>query len=164
MDCKAKFTIPVDLYLCRGVGTDFELGRQKFFYKETKKFCTIVFLPRGLSLKYWVGSCLPRGPGSLYLCNFCLKFCKSKRVYRGHFSSENRHYCLQRRIWRYFGSVIRKMEKSKLKFMSDIFALPSAAPGQNNKRNMAKFKLDMCLKHIKWAAVSLSDKLMNLAL
>ena len=26
----------------------------------------------------------------------------------------------------YFGSVIRKMEKSKLKFMSDIFALPSA--------------------------------------
>ena len=58
--------------------------------------------------------------------------------------------------------VTRKLEKTKLKFMSDIFQLPSAAPERTNKSSVAKSKLDFGLKHITRAIVSLSDKLINL--
>ena len=37
---------------------------------------------------------------------------------------------------------------------NQIFVLPSAAPERNNKRNMAKCKLYMGLKHITWVIVS----------
>ena len=46
--------------MLRGSGTDFGLGGQKIFYRGQKKFFLHKFFPpRGLSLKYRVGSCPP---------------------------------------------------------------------------------------------------------